>query len=171
MKFVLPVLALVLTSACMGGGGSGVSTSTSSSSSSAVQASLSAVDASSDQGFAGMLNNVRSTNGAGAVSYDSRLGVAAQRHADDMLQNGFFSHTGSDGSSVGDRARDAGYNWWIVGENIARGHRSEEEVLRAWVNSPDHQENNIDPRFEDFALEQAGSGSSRHWVLVFGSER
>jgi uncharacterized protein YkwD len=118
-----------------------------------------------------MLNNVRASNGAGSVTFDARLGRAAQGHANDMLANDFFSHTGSDGSSVGDRVRREGYNWRTVGENIARGQPDEEAVLNAWVNSPGHQANNVNPNFEDFALAKAGSGSKQYWVLVLATER
>jgi uncharacterized protein YkwD len=118
-----------------------------------------------------MLNNVRSANGSSPVTYDVRLGRAAQGHADDMLANTFFSHTGSNGSSVGDRVTAEGYQWRTVGENIARGQRDEEAVLQAWVNSPGHQRNNVNPNFEDFALAKAGAGSQQYWVLVFATER
>lgn len=154
-------LAISMTAACMGGGSGG----------SAVDRSLTAIDNSPDENFGSMLNNVRSANGSGAVTYDARLGSAAQRHANDMLSNNFFSHTGSDGSNAGQRISDAGYNWRTWGENIARGQQSEEAVLRAWVNSPDHQSNNVNPNFEDFALARAGSGNNLYWVLVLAAER
>lgn len=121
--------------------------------------------------FQSMLTNLRLDNGAGSVAYDGRLAVAAQVHADDMLANDFFSHTGSDDSSVRDRARRAGYNWRAIGENLAQGYPDEASVLAGWVGSLSHQANNINPVFEDFALAQAGDGSARRWVLVLGAEQ
>lgn len=118
-----------------------------------------------------MLNGVRSGAGAGALTYDSRLGVAANRHANDMAANNFFSHTGSDGSTVGQRVTDAGYQWNRVGENIARGQVDEQAVLDAWMNSSGHRANNLDPRFEDFALAKADSARGPYWVLVLARER
>jgi len=165
IKQTLCVLAVSLAAGCMGGG------SSSSGGGASVQASLDAMANSPDPSFAGMLNNVRSVNGAAPVTYDARLGAAAQGHANDMLANNFFSHTGSNGSSAGDRITAAGYNWRTYGENIARGQQSEAAVLNAWVNSPGHQRNNVNPNFEDFALARAGSGSQLYWVLVFGAER
>jgi uncharacterized protein YkwD len=133
--------------------------------------SLDAISEAPSRTFDSMLNSVRAANGAGPVTYDARLGRAAEGHAEDMLQNNFFSHTGSDGSSAGDRIRAEGYNWRTWGENIARGQRDEEAVLRAWVNSPGHQRNNVDPAFEDFAIAKTGTGSQQYWVLVFATER
>ncbi len=167
--------AICLTAACMGGGGSGGSGGSSSAepfvTATPAMVTADAAHMNSNQTFTGMLNGVRSSNGAAAVSYDARLGAAAQTHANDMLANNFFSHTGSDGSNAGQRIQRAGYNWRTWGENIARGQQSEESVLRAWVNSPGHQRNNVNPNFEDFALARAGSGRDLYWVLVLAAER
>ncbi|MEO1641174.1 MAG: CAP domain-containing protein [Pseudomonadota bacterium] len=169
MKHVVAMIAICGLAACGGAGGS-MSTSTSTSSSSAVQASLAAVDATSGQSFGNMLNAVRAENGVGALIFDDRLGTAAQVHADDMHSNSFMSHTGSDGSSVRDRVIAQNYTPTIVGENVAWGYRSEESVLRGWINSPDHQDNNTDSRFEEFGLARAGSGNNQYWALVLATE-
>ncbi len=121
--------------------------------------------------FTGLLNDVRVANGAGAVAFDSRLAAAAQGHANDMLANNYFSHTGRNGSSAGDRITAAGYRWQTWGENIAQGQQTEAEVMTAWTNSPGHHANNINPNFEDYGLGQAGNGSQRRWVLVLATER
>ncbi|WP_424944246.1 CAP domain-containing protein [Aliiroseovarius crassostreae] len=120
--------------------------------------------------FAGLLNNVRIANGAGAVAYDNRLGAAAQGHANDMLAHNYLSHTGRDGSSAGDRITRAGYNWRTYGENIAQGQDSQSDVLKSWTNSPGHHANNINPNFKDFGLGKAGSGSNKRWVLLLAAE-
>ncbi|TAG15131.1 MAG: CAP domain-containing protein [Rhodobacterales bacterium] len=121
--------------------------------------------------FAGLLNTVRVNNGAGTVAYDSRLGVAAQSHANDMVANDFLDHTGSNGSTIRTRAEAAGYTGWTrLGENIAQGQQSQQAVLTAWTNSPGHHANNINPLFDDFGLAKAGSGSDLRWVLMLGSQ-
>ncbi len=162
MKPLFSILAIGFLAACGGGGGSGAS---------ATARSLEAISNAPDPSFGSMLNSVRAANGSAPVIYDSRLGAAAQRHADDMLSGRFLSHTGSDGSNVGTRVSDAGYDWQRVGENIGRGQQNEAAILEAWVNSSGHQANNIDPRFEDFALAKAGTGSQQYWVLVLATER
>jgi uncharacterized protein YkwD len=121
--------------------------------------------------FAGLLNNVRATHGAGNVVYDARLGRAAQGHANDMVANDFFSHTGSNGSNLGQRVAAQGYNYSIVGENIAQGQQTVQSAMTSWTNSPGHHANNINPAFEDFALGVAGTGSEKTWVLVLGAEQ
>lgn len=167
MKTVLATFAILLTTACGGAGGS-VSTVSSNPPPPPAPAPLATTPG---QTFDSMLNNVRAASGAAPVSYDARLGRAAQRHANDMQQNNFLLHTGSDGSSVGDRVTAEGYTWRTVGENIAQGQQDEEAALRGWVNSPGHQRNNINPAFEDFAIAKAGTGSQQYWVLVLAAER
>lgn len=171
MRNHLSVLAICLLAACSSSSGGGGETSTSTMNQPSSVPVVTPPSTPIDQSFAGMLNGVRSSNRAGAVTYDARLGRAAQGHANDMLANNFFSHTGSNGSSVGDRVTAQGYQWSTVGENIARGQPDEEAVLEAWVNSPGHQRNNVNPNFEDFALAKVGSGSRQYWVLVLAAER
>lgn len=154
-KWMCSVAAATLLSACMGGGDGGAD---------AVYV------VSPDRSFADNLNGVRSNVGAGALTFDERLQRAAQSHADDMLEHDYFSHTGRDGSGVGDRVTAQGYKWRLVGENIAKGQQSETEALISWQNSDGHRRNNENPNFEDFALAKAGSGSDTYWVLVLASE-
>lgn len=168
MKTRLSILAVCALAACGSSGGGSTATSTMDSPS---VVTTPPPNAPTDTSFAGMLNNVRAQSGAGPVTYDARLGAAAQGHANDMLANNYFSHTGLDGSSAGDRIRAAGYDWRTYGENIAKGQRSEAAVLEAWQNSSGHRRNNLNPNFEDFALAKAGSGSNTYWVLVLATER
>lgn len=165
MKTVLTTIAILLTAAC-GGTGGGMSTMSANPTIPQI-----ADSATPSQVFESMLNGVRSTNGVGGVTYDARLGAAARRHANDMHANNFLEHTGSDGSTPGDRVRDEGYIPSALGENIGQGFSDEAAMLQWWVNSPDHQRNNINPRYEDFALAKAGNGSQRYWVLVLATER
>ncbi len=50
---------------------------------------------------------------------DAALAQAAALHSQWMIATDTFSHTGSGGSSAGQRATDAGYTWNRVGENLA----------------------------------------------------
>lgn len=56
------------------------------------------------------------------LKWDYNLELAAKEHSDDMLQNNYFSHTGSDGSSPVVRIKDNGFTGSSYGENIAYRH-------------------------------------------------
>ena len=60
---------------------------------------------------------------AGVLVPNAALTEAARRQAQDMLDNNFYGHIGSDGSSYVDRANDAGYGSTFVGENVGRHYR------------------------------------------------
>ncbi|MBN8249836.1 MAG: hypothetical protein J0L84_20635, partial [Verrucomicrobia bacterium] len=52
------------------------------------------------------------------VSIHPQLTAAARVHCNDMFQNEFQGHVGTDGSSVGTRVTRAGYRWNGVAENV-----------------------------------------------------
>lgn len=79
--------------------------------------------------------------------WSDKLANAALKHSIDMAENNFTSHTGSDGSSVGDRVKREGFNWSWVGENIAWGFESPEEPVEWWIKSPGHCANIMNPNF------------------------
>jgi len=121
-----------------------------------------------------LTNAERTRAGLPPLRLATKLSQAAQRHAEDMVRNRFFSHTGSNGSTLGDRARAVGYNYSMVGENIAAGGATPAATLRQWMNSPGHRRNILNPRFTEvgFGYVSAPSDLYRHyWVQVFGTPR
>ena len=60
---------------------------------------------------------------AGVLVPNAALTEAARRHAQDMLDNNFLGHIGSDGSDHIDRAKDAGYGLTFVTENVGKHYR------------------------------------------------
>lgn len=100
----------------------------------------------------------------GVILWNNQLEAAAEKHSKDMLTNNYFSHTGFDGSSAGDRIRQAGYNWRKYGENIAKGYSTEQEVINAWILSVDHCKNIMDSDFREMGVARAGV----YWTQEFG---
>jgi uncharacterized protein YkwD len=86
----------------------------------------------------------------------------------------FFSHTGSDGLTVGDRVRNAGYDWSAVGENIAAGQQTINTVMMVWLESPGHCANIMRPIYTEFGAASYsvyGSDYSIYWTQVFARPR
>ncbi len=96
---------------------------------------------------------------------ESHIDDAALRHSTDMAVNEHFSHTGTDGSSVGDRMTDAGYIWYTCGENIAAGYTSPAAVVQGWMDSPGHHANIMRTTFREIGVSYVYDGSTyyRHW--------
>ncbi|MDX1756127.1 MAG: CAP domain-containing protein [Marinobacter sp.] len=111
---------------------------------------------------------------APALTYSCAILPAARSHSIDMATNNFFSHTGSDGRRVSHRVDDTGYEWSVVGENIAAGFDSVGEVMEGWLDSPGHCENIMDPRFDVVAVSRVDTSSAdydNYWTQVFATPR
>jgi uncharacterized protein YkwD len=97
------------------------------------------------------------------------LANVAFGHADDMAEHDYFEHSDLNGHSPADRVRAVGYREKVVGENIAYGPKSVEDVVQGWLDSPGHCENIMDPRFAEMGIAYATGRSGRHglyWVQV-----
>lgn len=88
-------------------------------------------------------------------------GVAAE-HAQDMARQGYFEHVDLRGNTPADRVRATGYREKLVGENIAYGPESAQEVVAGWLHSNGHCENIMDPRFVEMGLAVASGQGSKH---------
>lgn len=99
---------------------------------------------------------------------------AAQAHANDMAANDYVEHRGSDGSKPSERLTRTGYRWRDVGENIAAGQTSPEEVVRDWLKSPEHCASIMEPAFTEmgsaFAVNMQGSAVI-YWTQLFARPR
>jgi uncharacterized protein YkwD len=164
-----PLLALTTLSACMGGDSPEVLSGND------ITRPLPGVDIISDPpddtiqdspSFTLLLNDARVQGGVLELSMNAALTSAASAHALDMETNNYLSHTGLDGSTPGDRALEAGYNYHYISENIARGFETEQGVMDGWMASEGHRENILDPRAEDFGLGRVDDT----WVLMLGAE-
>jgi uncharacterized protein YkwD len=109
------------------------------------------------------------------LAWNAALTQASLVHSDDMAAFNFFSHTGSDGSSAGQRATAAGYIWQSWGENIAAGQLSVAEVMAGWMASPGHCANIMYADFRDIGLACVNGGASSsyrtYWTMTLGSAR
>ncbi|MEU3519892.1 CAP domain-containing protein [Streptomyces sp. NPDC006654] len=108
-----------------------------------------------------LVNRVRAQHGLSRLRTDGHLRSAARAHSEDKARRGFFAHVSPDGHSPADRMRRHGCTR-PGGENIAVGQRRATAVMEAWLNSPGHRANLLNP---DFATIGVGVhiGSRGHW--------
>ncbi|WP_299045627.1 CAP domain-containing protein [uncultured Tateyamaria sp.] len=112
------------------------------------------------------VNAERAAQNRAPLVYDRSLEAAAEAHAQDMARSGFFSHTGSDGSDIGQRLTRAGYRYCFGAENIAAGQRSLTEVMAAWMGSRGHRRNILHRDAKAVGLAQAPGNI---WVMVLAA--
>ncbi|MBW8795705.1 MAG: CAP domain-containing protein [Streptomyces sp.] len=116
-----------------------------------------------------LVNAERGKVGCSALTLNSTLTKVAQAHSADMALHRNMSHTGSDGSSPGDRITAAGYTWSAYGENVAYGYASPEQVMAAWMASPGHKANILNCTFKEIGVGLAQPDS--YWTQDFGTAR
>jgi uncharacterized protein YkwD len=108
------------------------------------------------------------------VTLSGTLAGVALGHAADMAEHNYFEHEDLTGRSPADRVRAVGYREKLVGENIAYGPKSADEVVQGWLDSTGHCENIMDPRFAEMGIAFAPGHSSKrglYWVQLLAAPR
>ena len=112
---------------------------------------------------------------AGQVAWNAQLEEAAAGHSQDMVDNNLFSHVGSGGQTLAVRVDATGYQWTILGENIAAGYDTAASTVAAWMASDGHCANMMNEQFQDIALAcipgTASTNYRNYWTLNFGRAR
>lgn len=99
-----------------------------------------------------LTNLYRQQSGLQPLRLNATLSTAAYAHSLDMATQDFFSHVGSNGSTVFNRLDTAGYSYATAGENIAAGFTTAKAVVEAWMNSPTHRQNILTPFVEEIGV-------------------
>lgn len=124
-----------------------------------------------DQEILNLVNEERAKVGADPLQIDQQLDQSADLHSQDQANMNTMSHTGSNGSDIGSRVQDTGYQYSTVGENVAYGYPDAEAVMAGWMESDGHRENILNPDFEDLGVGYSvGSDGSAYWTQNFGAD-
>ena len=125
-----------------------------------------------------LVNNERANVGLDPLSLDEQLDQAANLHNDEMVRADMLSHQLPGEAELGARVSATGYDWTRVGENIAAGQTTPEEVIEGWMNSPGHRENILNPEFTHIGIgyENAPDDNNAlddfdvYWTQVFATD-
>lgn len=119
-----------------------------------------------------LTNAERAKIGLAPLTRAASLEKSSAWMAQDMADNNYFEHTDRLGRSIGKRMTSFGYEaWTMVGENIAAGCKTPEEVVEAWMQSPGHRENILRPEFTEVGIGFVVSEKNPYhyfWVQDFG---
>jgi uncharacterized protein YkwD len=107
------------------------------------------------------INLARTTNGLRPLHVNRALGHAAQQYSNELAGLRTLSHISPNGATPEDRAAAAGYHGTYIGENLAVG-MGPVMTVRAWMASPGHRANLLNPAFHVVGLGAAAG--------VFGPE-
>jgi len=99
-----------------------------------------------------LTNQARQRVGLAPLVFDERLTRSATLKADDMASSGYFAHRSPKGDSPWEWFKKAGYEYTYAGENLAMDFREAEGVVEAWMESPKHRENVLNPKYRDIGI-------------------
>jgi uncharacterized protein YkwD len=119
-----------------------------------------------------LTNGERQNAGLAPLSLNPQLADAAQTYSEVLAASGCFSHTCGPVPNFADRDGQAGYtNWTNIGENIAAGYPTPEEVVAGWMASPGHRANILSPQFTEMGVGMVIGGGQygTYWTQEFGT--
>ena len=112
------------------------------------------------QSVVNQVNRERAARGLSALRVDPALTAAAQIRAKEIVQK--FSHTRPDGTKWS-TVSSAAY-----GENIAKGQKTADKVMAAWMTSSGHRANILRANYGSIGVACLQSGGVYYWVQLFG---
>lgn len=123
-----------------------------------------------EQAVLDQVNQVRQGLGLSPLTLNTTLVNAAHTRSVEIVE--LFSHTRPDGRSCFTAWDEAGISYCSVGENIAAGQQTPDEVMEDWINSPGHYANIVNENFTELAVGcyyVPGSTYGYYWVQCFNT--
>lgn len=111
-------------------------------------------------------NKERTGEHLGVLAHNTVLDKAAQMKADDMAAKGYFAHYSPAGVAPWHWFDKAGYSFVNAGENLAVHFTDSDEVVTAWMNSPTHRANIVNPNYTEIGVGTA-RGTYEGFATVF----
>ena len=99
-----------------------------------------------------LLNFERKKKGLPPLSENPILDQSAYLKAKDILEKDYFSHFSPEGLSPWYWFKSVGYDYQFAGENLAIGFLDSKEVNDAWMDSPSHRQNILNPNYKEVGI-------------------
>jgi len=112
-----------------------------------------------------LVNSERAKQGLGALANNWELQRVAETKARDLTDKNYFSHTSPTYGSPFDMMKSFGIKYSSAGENIAKGQRTPQEVMTAWMNSSGHRANILNSSYTQIGV--GYDSRSNSWVQMF----
>ncbi len=114
-----------------------------------------------------IVNKERAAYGLPALTLDTQLCTAAQAKAEDMKAKNYFSHTSPTYGSPFEMMKKFGISYRAAGENIAKGQKTPQAVMSAWMNSDGHRKNILGKSYTQLGVGYVYNNGSPYWVQLF----
>jgi len=114
-----------------------------------------------------LTNKERQNVGVNSLIFNEKLSEAASKKAQDMFDYNYWAHNSPTGKTPWVFIKSSGYKYVYAGENLARGFTTPDDVIKAWMASPDHRANMLSSNYQDvgFAV-KLGKLNGEETVIV-----
>ena len=122
-----------------------------------------------DAGVLAWTNKNRETAGVADLVLNSTLSEMAETKLKDLFAKQYFEHESPTGVGPSDLAKQVGYDYIVIGENLALGNfDGDKALLDAWMASPGHRANVLNIRYKEIgiAVGQGAFDGKSEWIAV-----
>ncbi len=116
-----------------------------------------------------LVNAERAKNGLKALELDWQVSRVSQYKSDDMANNNYFSHQSPTYGSPFDMLKQFNIKYRSAGENIAKGQKTAQAVMTAWMNSSGHRANILGQGYTHLGVGYTVKNGTTYWVQQFVS--
>ena len=121
-------------------------------------------------------NKQRVLEGLPPLSTNDKLNQSSGIKVEDMILLQYFEHNSPNGDGVSDLGTKVGYQYVVMGENLALGNFSNaKDIVDAWMNSPGHRANILSSKYQEIgvSVKYAKYEGKNVWFAVqhFGTSR
>jgi len=99
-----------------------------------------------------LTNEIRAIKNLNPLTVNDRLTLAAANKAKHLIKHNYFSHNSPAGKQFSEWIIESGYEFKIVGENLAIGFDNNKDVMKAWMDSPTHRQNILNEKYKEIGL-------------------
>lgn len=99
-----------------------------------------------------LTNSERQKKGLPPVSENEALDKAASLKAQNMFEENYWAHFAPSGRTPWDFILGSGYKFTYAGENLAKNFYNSSDVVSAWMASPTHRDNLLNPKYQDIGI-------------------
>ena len=114
-----------------------------------------------------LCNAERAKNGLKPLTLNWQVARVARYKSDDMRDKNYFSHTSPTYGSPFDMLKQFSVPYATAGENIAKGQRTAQAVVTAWMNSEGHRKNILNAGFTEIGVGYSTGGGTTYWTQMF----
>ncbi len=120
-----------------------------------------------EQEVVNLVNAERKKQNLAPLAIDWQVSRVAQYKSEDMGNNNYFSHNSPTYGSPFDMLKSFKISYSYAGENIAKGQKTPQDVVNAWMNSQGHRENILNSKFTKIGIGYYIKNGTVYWTQMF----